>query len=168
MAVAIVVLALGILSRTQESEFIRTFDKQKDVLQGGSYVGTEIDADATELLQAGVGGLGGLGFGSSLSVFLDDAVVALKAMESAIALQEEFLNRDDLLMECDFKVSNTEKSGDTEQDDPLYPVSASSVVGKEQEVVTWKLTSHAASLQVNKMLCQSLYQAVAHGEGTCM
>jgi thiamine phosphate synthase YjbQ (UPF0047 family) len=168
ISICIIVLAFGVLTRMQEYEFHRTFDKQKDMLQGSSYA--EVGANG------GGADLHGMVSGGNLAVFLEDTVTALKAMESAIALQEDLLNRDDLLMECEFKIlhhnsGNDEDTGSASSDendrdvDLLAPVSASAAVGKEQEVVSWKLTSHAASLQVNKMLCQALYHAVAHSEG---
>jgi hypothetical protein len=172
ISICIIVLAFGVLTRMQEYEFHRTFDKQKDMLQGSSYAEMTAAGGGVDLH----GSLGGMVFGGNLAVFLEDTVTALKAMESAIALQEDLLNRDDLLMECEFKVihhsaGNDEDTGSASSDendrdvDILAPVSASAAVGKEQEVVSWKLTSHAASLQVNKMLCQALYHAVAHSEG---
>ena len=156
------VVAFAVLSRMQEYEFHRTFDKQKDVLQGSSLSGLGLNNGGFERLQ-------GMGFGGNMSVFVEDTVIALRAMEAAIALQEELLNRDDLLLECEFTalhLTNTDgdSGADICEEDPLVPTSAFGN-NKEQEVVAWKLTPHAASLQVNKMLCQSLYQAVSNSEG---
>lgn len=173
----------------QEYEFHRAFTKQKDALHSTSYTGLSYGLATQEpgmMIAGGPGSVGGMGMGMSMvgmtpgstaghgnmSVFLEDTMMLLKAMESAIAQQEEMLNREDLLLECEFKqlVTNSSLEGDGLNDDDLgadlAPVSASAVNNnKEQEVFSWKLTTHAASLQINKLLCQSLYYAVSNSEG---
>lgn len=168
MSICFVVLAFGLLSRMQEYEFHRAFTKQKDALHGTSYTGLNYGQEAigvSSAMQLGAMNVGSVGHGN-MSIFMEDTMMALKAMENAIAQQEDLLNREDLLMECEFKplITNAETGNDDQAED-LAPVSASAVGHKEQEVVSWKLTSHAASLQINKLLCQSLYYAVANNEG---
>jgi hypothetical protein len=164
ISLAIIVLAFAVLSHMQESEFQRAFEKQRDALQGSSYGSAYVEG-AYEDGNQGLGGLAGMGFGSNMSLILEDSLSALRAMESAIALQEDLLNRDDLLLECEFKVVPHLTNGEDDVGEQLAPTSASAVHQKEQEVASYKLTPHAASLKVNKMLCMALYQAVASGEG---
>lgn len=158
-------LAFGVLSHMQESEFQRAYEKQRDALQGTSYGSGGYIESIYDDGNQGLGGLAGMGFGSNMSLFMEDALSALRAMEAAIALQEELLNREDLLLECEFNTINANNDEDDVDGDQQAPLSASAVNNREQETVTWKLTSHAASLKVNKMLCLSLFQAVASGEG---
>ena len=115
-------------------------------------------------------GAGGGGSGGHVSAFAEDTVIALKAMEAAIAQQEELLSREDMLMECEYRPRPTPiavlaaaaRENNGHEDD-------GNLDGQHQqqqdELVSWKLTSHAASLQINKMLCQSLYYAVVNSDG---
>ena len=223
VSICCVIIAFVVLAQMQEYEFHRAFIKQKEASASpyalgsagmggyGGYVGSTKSnsssfGGAYMLGNAGVGvgvaaavGMGG-GEGP-MPVFIEDTIITLKAMEAAIAQQEDLLGREDLLMECQYKLlrtphtyANSASGGDSSGDDDaegddgrqqgggggggganagsaqqellLAPQSASSSVNKkEHEVVSWKLTSHAASLQINKLLCQSLYYAVANTEG---
>jgi len=170
VTIIFVVAAFAVLSRMQEYEFHRAYVKQKDSLQGTNYAGANYENMLYDAALASKGTGVGLNFSGNLIVFMEDTMTALKAMEYAIAQQEDMLNRDDLLMECEVKVlptltnhSHGAEGGEGEEE-LLAPVSASAA-GKEQEVVSWKLTTHAASLQINKLLCQSLYFAVSNSEG---
>lgn len=167
VTIIFVVAAFAVLSRMQEYEFHRAYVKQKDSLQGTNYAGANYENMLYDAALASKSTGVGLNFSGNLIVFMEDTMTALKAMEYAIAQQEDMLNRDDLLMECEVKVLPTltnHSAGEGEEEELLAPVSASAA-GKEQEVVSWKLTTHAASLQINKLLCQSLYFAVSNSEG---
>lgn len=99
MSIGFIVLAFAVLSRMQEYEFHRAFVKQKDSLQGSTYTNYDNAIyghhDNSSMLSAG----------SGMMIFVEDTMTALKAMEYAIAQQEDLLNRDDLLMECEVKVN---------------------------------------------------------------
>lgn len=122
-----------LLSEMHEWEYRRAFTNQLNAITN-SYAGSSSNNSGN----------------SHVSLFVEDTLCMLKAMESSIALQSDLLTKDSLLIE-----SISDEDCDIYSNNNTYNSSSN-----------WRLTSHAATLQINKLLCQSLHYALAHTIGT--